>query len=255
MQNTVLTHHLATVDSTHAFVKRHYCEYPKDAITRVLASTQTEGRGRSGQSWLSPPHQNLYLTYFAYLPKTQPDLANLAQVTAVTVIQFLDHYDLPCRIKWPNDLLVSNKKIAGTLCEWLDQGDSYATLFSVGINVNMTEETLSPLHGSATSMHLETKLTYSLEPLAATFDTLLATSIALYKRRGFAPFFSTCDRLLVGKGKPIRCLFNGSPREGVLEGLHPDGRLEIRFSSSELYLATSLEITKLRFNTLDDSSS
>lgn len=255
MQKPVLTHHLDSVDSTHAFVKRHYREYPKHAITRILASGQTEGRGRSGQSWLSPPGQNLYLTYFVHLSKTQPDLANLAQVTAVTVTQFFDHYDLPCRIKWPNDVLVSRKKIAGTLCEWLDQDDDYAALLSVGINVNMTQETLSVLHQPATSMHLETHLTYALKPLAVIFDNLLAASIDLYERQGFAPFFSTCDRLLVGKGKPICCLFNGTPREGILEGLHTDGKLKVRFSSGELYFATSLELTQLRFDSLGDTPS
>ncbi len=102
----------------------------------VVADHQTAGRGRLGRNWHSPPGVNLYLSRILRGRFDQPTLLPLAAALATReAIQAHLPPDLTAAIKWPNDILVSERKVAGILCELSED----VVIIGIGINVNMTE--------------------------------------------------------------------------------------------------------------------
>jgi BirA family biotin operon repressor/biotin-[acetyl-CoA-carboxylase] ligase len=132
-------YHFYKVDSTNAFASRLLEHDRKIADgTIILAESQTAGRGRLGRSWYSEPEAGLYFT-MVLRPKVPPSLAPL--FTLATAVAMHNAIERDTRvdvdIKWPNDLLVSGKKICGILAEIQAEVDMVKTLIiGVGVNVN-----------------------------------------------------------------------------------------------------------------------
>jgi len=105
----------------------------------VVAEKQSAGKGRLGRIWESPPHKNLYFSIKIPLKNNfkveQSALANL--VAALSLYKTLSNFHIPSlRIKWPNDLYIKNKKIAGILSELIQKEEHYYFIIGVGLNVN-----------------------------------------------------------------------------------------------------------------------
>lgn len=105
--------------------------------TLVIAEEQTSGRGRAGRSWHSPPGKGLYCTLIFDLHKS----ANIQLITIVAGIAVAktirELYNIPAGIKWPNDILVKDKKVAGTLTEAISsQKGQIRILLGIGVNIN-----------------------------------------------------------------------------------------------------------------------
>ena len=124
--------HLPETTSTNDAAKKWAEEGAPDGAV-VIADHQTAGRGRLGRSWHSPPGVNLYLSK---IYRASFDLLPLqgALATRETVQKYLPP-DLTAAIKWPNDILVGDYKVAGILCELFED----FALTGIGINVNMTD--------------------------------------------------------------------------------------------------------------------
>ena len=237
-----------SIDSTHAFVKRNYLNFPIHSITRVTANAQTAGKGRTNKQWISPPNQNILISYFLTLAKTQPDLSNLAQVIAVAAAEWLKHYRFNPQIKWPNDLLIQGKKIAGALCEWIDMKIQLGAILSLGINVNMDQSQLETIDQPATSMRAESGHRYSIKSLVSRLDLSIAVALDHYKRTGFSFFHPAYDSYLIGKGRAITYFFKGAAQEATLDSLNADGRLNIRLKTGKIRTVSSGEIESIRFS-------
>ncbi|HHX01181.1 MAG TPA: biotin--[acetyl-CoA-carboxylase] ligase [Firmicutes bacterium] len=105
----------------------------------ITAKRQTRGRGRRGRSWYSEPGG----LYFSILLKpTLPpgEAAKITLAAGVAIVEVLQKlYSLPAELKWPNDVLVSGKKIAGILCERLaHSANASSVIVGIGINTNQT---------------------------------------------------------------------------------------------------------------------
>jgi len=146
------TYILDTVDSTNTWAKAHVSLAP----FCVIAREQTAGRGRYGNSWFSPPGENLYLTW------TEPlrlSLTTYIYPASLAVQALLRSYSIEAQIKWPNDICVKDKKIAGILVE----GASNHALIGIGLNVNL--DNLQTIDKPATSMKLLLKKDFDLEKI------------------------------------------------------------------------------------------
>lgn len=125
--------------------------------TVVVADEQTAGRGRRGSRWVSPPGGSLYLSVILR-PGGSPESAQgLSFAAAVAVADCLNSsYELPARLKWPNDILIGEKKIAGVLVEALLRpgGGLEAAIVGIGLNVNWSEIPPEIRH-EATCMSIE----------------------------------------------------------------------------------------------------
>jgi BirA family biotin operon repressor/biotin-[acetyl-CoA-carboxylase] ligase len=149
------------LDSTNSWALAHAGELEPGDI--VQAIRQTAGRGRLDRTWIAPPDRSL--TFTIVLNPAQFTVAPplIGQIAALGIVQGLAVWNLPARVKWPNDVLVNNRKIAGLLLESGSRPDRL--VLGIGLNVNLTPADLPPaqLRRPATSLQLETGRTFELE--------------------------------------------------------------------------------------------
>ncbi|MDN3508692.1 MAG: biotin--[acetyl-CoA-carboxylase] ligase [Candidatus Neptunochlamydia sp.] len=229
--------HLEKVNSTNTYAKENYSRFDLNEITRITADEQTGGRGRFNRSWVSPKRENIYLTYFFAMDKM--NLNNIAQILSLSITKLLNKLGLSPHIKWPNDVLVNGKKIAGILCETTDLHDAFGVILGTGINVNMLKEPLDQIDQPATSLLVELGEKQELTPLIKMLEELFLEDYHLYLRDGFKPFYTSYDALLTHKGKPITLKQNGHVISGTLHSLNPDGRLNIFLDNGEIQTHSS----------------
>lgn len=127
-----------------------------DDKTIIIADTQTSGHGRFQRSWESNNPENLYLT-FVLKPEKTNNIANLTQYLSLVLAEILKStYKIDARIKWPNDVRINKAKIAGILCESTIKKGKTALALGIGVNLNMSEEELSPINQKACSLNILT---------------------------------------------------------------------------------------------------
>ncbi|MBN2541091.1 MAG: biotin--[acetyl-CoA-carboxylase] ligase [Bacilli bacterium] len=126
---------LDSIDSTNSYVKRNINSLPSGSV--VCAKTQTAGRGRHGNSWESP----LGNLYFSFLQKDKVERKEIFQLmmrTSLAITNALKKLGMDAYIKYPNDILVSHKKICGVLIESIGYETIEAVVIGVGINIQNT---------------------------------------------------------------------------------------------------------------------
>ncbi|MEX1013337.1 MAG: biotin--[acetyl-CoA-carboxylase] ligase [Waddliaceae bacterium] len=160
--------HLKSIDSTNLFAKRELKGFPKDQLTLIIADIQTRGRGQFEREWISPKG-NLYMTSVRFLPDYPKDLTKIPLKFARNIQKWLLQYGVQAKIKWPNDLMVNQKKIAGILCETAWFEGELAIILGVGLNVNMTTEEASKIDQAATSLKIETGQSFDLSQIVDDF--------------------------------------------------------------------------------------
>ncbi len=145
---------LRETDSTNAEIVRCLADHPPEKGLIVVAECQTSGKGRRGRAWHSAPSTGIYLSMLIrpdLSPEQLPIITLMAGLaTAIAVNEFIPQ---PAQLKWPNDLLLNHKKIAGVLCEY-HATKIPAVIIGIGINVNHTRFP-EDLKNIATSLKLE----------------------------------------------------------------------------------------------------
>lgn len=122
--------------------------------TVVVAEVQTRGRGRGGHVWWSPNGENLYLSAILRLPLSPAAAPPITLAAGVAVCDAAHDLGVEAKLKWPNDVLVNGKKLAGILTETTTRGDRLeAVVVGIGMNVD-TREFPPDLVGGATSLRL-----------------------------------------------------------------------------------------------------
>lgn len=143
--------HFETISSTNNWAKEHLDQFDKSRLTIVTADEQTQGYGQRKQRWVSNKGDGLWVSFCFYVEES-PDGLVLTRVMAESLVKFLKQHGVAGTIKWPNDLLVDGKKIAGVLCEICD----HWVVIGVGLNINMKQESLDKIDQPATSIFCET---------------------------------------------------------------------------------------------------
>ena len=210
--------------------------------TVVIAEEQTAGRGRMRRSWVSPPGVNLYFTIV--LRPTLDQLRYLAVIAPLAVSLAIEETTgLFPRIKWPNDVLIDGKKVAGILLESeITDGNVEYALVGPGINVNLDASAHEELRDIATSLRSELGRDVSREGvLAATLNHLESLYQAL--RRGEVVSMDWKQRLDT-LGKPVRIeRAGGAVEEGTVVDADSDGSLILRRDDGSHVRVESGEVT------------
>jgi BirA family biotin operon repressor/biotin-[acetyl-CoA-carboxylase] ligase len=179
---------LCEVDSTNTVAERELSA-GRPTPFFVVADSQTAGRGRRGRSWHSPEHKNLYLS-IALRPSLPPSrLQTITLWLGLRLCQLLrDTHALPVQIKWPNDLLIHGRKIAGMLTEArVDSEFTRDLVFGLGLNVNASDDDFpEELRAIASSLSLNLGHPLNLSRLAHQIVLHLAESIEDYLNNDFA---------------------------------------------------------------------
>lgn len=148
--------YLSEVDSTNLYAKSNIENLADKSI--VHAANQTAGRGRLQRTWVNLGEGNLFLTFVLKPSNSFNEVySNLTQYLSVVLCKILEEYGLKPQIKWPNDVLINGKKIAGILSETVMQGSLFKGLvLGIGVNLNRSEKDLaSIIDKEATSLNLE----------------------------------------------------------------------------------------------------
>ncbi len=148
--------YLSEVDSTNLYAKSNIENLADKSI--VHAANQTAGRGRLQRNWVNLGEGNLFLTFVLKPSNSFNEVySNLTQYLSVVLCKILEEYGLKPQIKWPNDVLINGKKIAGILSETVMQGSFFKGLvLGIGVNLNTSEKDLaSVIDKEATSLNLE----------------------------------------------------------------------------------------------------
>ena len=163
-----------TLDSTNSYLKRNG-KY-LDHFTVVQANHQEQGKGRLGRSWQDQGNSLLFSILLK--EKIEPERVPLLSLLAgASVVLTLEHYGLTPLVKWPNDTLVSEKKISGILTEAVSEGEDIFYIVGIGINLNQ-KEFEGELSQKATSLFLLTKKEYDKEEV---LTVLLSYFTSLYQ--------------------------------------------------------------------------
>jgi BirA family biotin operon repressor/biotin-[acetyl-CoA-carboxylase] ligase len=191
--------HLDSVDSTNSWVKREAQRLDPLSLTCVSAEEQTAGRGRFERKWLSPKGENIHASFFFILKNPQDKLEHLAQLLSLSCAKVLIQRGFHPTFKWPNDLLLNGKKVAGVLAETIFIDNRVGVIEGIGLNVNMGEEFLEKIDQPATSLFLETGKRFPLTELLQEISLQFYADLSIFQEKGFGPFLSLFQRLGVTK--------------------------------------------------------
>lgn len=155
---------LEEVDSTNSYGKKHIDEFGDK--TAIIAKKQTSGRGRLNRSWVDLGEENLFLSIILKPSETFNEIyPNLTQYLSVTLCKVIESYGIQTQIKWPNDVLIDGKKIAGILSETVMQGQKLkGIVLGVGVNLNSNQKKINAIPNKiATSLNIETQKAIDLK--------------------------------------------------------------------------------------------
>ena len=228
-----------TISSTNDYLLRKEKNKNKD-IKICIAEEQTKGRGRRGKSWISPKFKNIYFSLNSYLKKE--DLSGLSIAVALSVSEVLNKINVMSLIKWPNDLLVGNKKICGILIETAKVGELTKVVIGIGINVNMEYSEL--IDQEWTSIKLEKKQSVDRNSIITEMINQLCITLNKFEQEEFDYFinkFTSLDLLkdkqFTLKDKPNETFIGkGIDNKGLLIAQNLKDQRIVKFSSGEVSL-------------------
>jgi BirA family biotin operon repressor/biotin-[acetyl-CoA-carboxylase] ligase len=214
----------------------------------VVAREQTAGRGRQARAWVSPRDAGLYfsLVLRPRLEAAQWPLITLAAALAVRAA-LTDACALTPDIKWPNDLLVSGRKLCGILAEVCEGGTARACI--LGIGINLSDEAFPPeLRAQATSVAAVT----GRVPDQAALLAALTRQLARYYEQLHAP--GGADHIVrawaaassYAEGKRVRVRVGADEFDGTTRGLEPDGALRVETETREIKIVRAGDVHALR---------
>ncbi len=228
------------------YTKKHFFEYNPHDITIVDAEEQTQGRGRFGRKWISPKGKNIYATFYFRLDIDQLHLCSLAQLMTLSTARVLLQEEVEVEIKWPNDILVQNQKIAGVLCETKLEKSHIDIFLGLGINLDIKENILKAIEKPASSLEKQTNRAWEKEDLLNKIIHQFIDDLKIFKKQGFSPFLNALDNLLAYKGQTIICTDGKNTYEGICHSLNSEGMLNLYLPEKKLLTLHSAEVSLKR---------
>jgi BirA family biotin operon repressor/biotin-[acetyl-CoA-carboxylase] ligase len=231
-----------SIDSTNAEALRAI-ERNQIAPFLVLAERQTAGRGRRGRKWASPFAENVYFSLVLRIEGGMRQLEGLSLVVGLAVMQTLRELGISgAGLKWPNDVLVGQKKIAGILLELVgDPADVCHVVLGVGINVNM--QITDEVDQQWTSMRLESGKAFDRNHLVATLGIMLQKYLARHQSEGFSTIQAEWEQNHLWQGRAVSLIAGVNQIDGEVLGIDSQGALRLKvggvekvFSGGELSL-------------------
>ena len=237
---------LEEVDSTNSYLKREALS-GAPGCTFATAECQTGGRGRQGRTFQSPRGKGIYLSGL-FRPALPPDC--LIPVTAMAAVAMCDAIEAACRvrprIKWTNDLLLGQQKIAGILTEMALEGETGAVqslVIGAGVNVSQEPEDFSPeVAAMATSLSHALGRPISRPQLAA---EMIAGMKQLMEDLGgdLSAYLEKYRRDCATLGQEVQLLWRGQQAQAFAEDIDPQFGLVVRYQDGRCEVIRSGEVS------------
>jgi BirA family transcriptional regulator, biotin operon repressor / biotin---[acetyl-CoA-carboxylase] ligase len=233
-----------SVTSTQKVAKEYAMNGAKHG-TLIVADEQTEGRGRMVRKWYSPKGTGIWAS-FILRPDIQiqhaPQLTLLSAVAVVQAIKKVTH--ITPEIKWPNDILISGRKVCGILTELQAEEDRIqSVILGIGINVNQDKNDFSAeIIKKATSLKIQLGKTVNRSSLIQSLCYYIEQLLHLYISEGFTPIKSLWETYAVSIGKRISARTVKGTFDGVALGINNEGVLLLKQDNGDIVEIISADI-------------
>lgn len=234
------------IDSTNAFLLQSAATLPDGVI--ASAEFQEAGRGRLGRNWLAPRGSSILLSILLREPPSSPLLALSAMLASLAACQAIEtQTDLQPFVRWPNDLVIHDRKIAGVLAESTPLADARRALV-VGIGINCLQQRghfRDDLSNKATSLEIES--IHSIDraaiarELVTQLDARFASSSPAALTAARKEWLARCN----DRGKPVTLLTKNGPRSGTILDIDVEAGLLVQLDTGERRLFEAATTTRL----------
>jgi BirA family biotin operon repressor/biotin-[acetyl-CoA-carboxylase] ligase len=215
------------VDSTNDVLKRRIERNRDEADSGILlaARMQTAGRGRHRRAWLAESGKNLLFSFFVKTDAPLMDVPALTMAVAMGIDDTLRDVGVTSVLKWPNDVLVGEKKICGILSEGIP---GVGVVVGVGLNVNMSQEALAKVDRPATSILAETGVEWKLDQLLDRLLKNLPRWVERWETDRFAGLRRTFERKCAAFYREVSVRDGERVESGLLIGFGSHGEALLR---------------------------
>jgi BirA family biotin operon repressor/biotin-[acetyl-CoA-carboxylase] ligase len=198
----------------------------------ILAETQTQGYGRMGRPWISTATGNIYMSIVLKPSVFVKQLTNLTQYLSLVICRLIEDYGPEAEVKWPNDVLVAGKKIAGILGEGSFRGESFqGYVLGAGINLNMKLEEAARIDQPATALSILTGRPVNRDEFLALLLDAFFSGYEKFLRSGFPSIKSEYSRRCSILGKQVSVQSGDRRMRGMALCFLDDGTLSLLGSS------------------------
>ena len=225
---------------------KYLAEEGMDHGSLVVADAQTGGKGRRGRSWVSPAGESISMSLLLR-PDFSPDKASmLTLLMAVSVAEVISglYQDLKVSIKWPNDVLVNERKVCGILTEMSAEPDFiHHVIIGVGVNVNQTH--FPPeVEEIATSIRLAHGEMIDRAQIIVNVMSYFEYYYGIFAERlDVSDFVHIYDSYLINRGRRVRVLDPKGEYEGTAQGINDKGELIVNLPDGSSTTVASGEVS------------
>ena len=236
-----VAHYYPQVKSTND-VARELAEKDAPEGTLVIADVQTRGRGRLARQWIAPPNSSLLMSIILRPVLTPAYAHRLVIACGLALAEACEAVaNVRVDVKWPNDLQINGKKLAGMLAESAIEGDQLTwVIVGAGLNVQQVFGSDDPLTGSATSLQMETGKEHDRAVLLAQAMARLNTWYTLMDQKMLIAAWRTRCLML---GQHIQAETSDGTLSGLAEDVDEAGALWLRDDEGQRHLLTAGEAT------------
>lgn len=213
---------LPVIDSTNQYLLDRIGELKSgDAC---IAEYQQAGRGRRGRKWFSPFGANLYLSMFWRLEQGPAAAIGLSLVIGIVMAEVLRKLGADkVRVKWPNDLYLQDRKLAGILVKLTGKtGDAAQIVIGAGINMAMRRVEESVVNQGWITLQ-EAGINLDRNTLAAMLIRELRAALELFEQEGLAPYLSRWEKLDNFINRPVKLIIGDKEIFGISRGIDKQG--------------------------------
>jgi BirA family transcriptional regulator, biotin operon repressor / biotin---[acetyl-CoA-carboxylase] ligase len=238
-----------TVGSTNEVAISLATKHDLWANTAIIADAQEKGKGRLGRSWSSPPGKNIYMSLAIRPNLVARDATMLTLLTAVACVHaIVNTSGLLAHIKWPNDLLLSGKKLGGILTEIRADIDKVnLAVIGIGMNVNMRREDFGDdIRPIATSIREESGNNCPRNELVLEILSQFEHFYGVLTGQGKYPLLNEWKILSSTIGKNVKVVIGAETLTGLAEDIDDNGMLILKLESGLRRQISAGDITILR---------
>ncbi|OON98782.1 MAG: biotin--[acetyl-CoA-carboxylase] ligase [Epulopiscium sp. Nele67-Bin004] len=212
--------------------------------TVVVAETQTAGKGRLGKVWNSPRGVGIWLSIILYPPIETSEMSKLGLIASIAMCNTLQEItDQHIKIKWPNDLVLNEKKICGILCELVSIGDKKSAII-VGIGVNVNTSVFEDNLPYASSLFLECGVTFDRKQIIDKFVPLFENMYNKFlEYKTFEVFLDEYKNLCLNLGKVAYIQNKDKQYVANIISINNNGNLVVKDEEEKVFEIFSGEVS------------
>ncbi|PHM36419.1 biotin-- synthetase [Xenorhabdus mauleonii] len=215
---------IPVINSTNQYLLEKLAEL--NSGDACVAEYQSAGRGRRGRQWVSAFGRNLYLSMYWRLEQGPAAAVGLSLVVGIVIAEVLNRQGAErVKVKWPNDLYLDDKKLAGILVELTGRtGDAAQIVIGIGMNISMNNEQQQLISQQWTSLQ-QAGMEVERNKLIAEIILELKEALIQFESEGLSPFVSRWFKLDNFIDRPVKLIIGDQDIYGIARGIDQQGAL------------------------------